>query len=130
MWTDKVETIQSEVEEKRDDIIQFLRDICKIPSMDSQLREVGERVEEEMKKLVHIIMFAAGKTIGVEIRHDRLELGLDLSYFCNEGPKIFFESLVLLTNPACLERMARMKAIGTAVGIRGGGDQGCGVHHL
>lgn len=51
MWKDKVETIQSEVEEKRDDIIQFLRDICKIPSMDSQLREVGERVEEEMKKL-------------------------------------------------------------------------------
>ncbi|TNE49581.1 MAG: YgeY family selenium metabolism-linked hydrolase [Deltaproteobacteria bacterium] len=51
MWKDKLAIIQEEVSAQRDDIIQFLRDICAIPSMDSQLREVGLRVEEEMKKL-------------------------------------------------------------------------------
>ncbi len=51
MWKDKLAIIQEEVNAQRDDIIQFLRDICAIPSMDSQLREVGLRVEEEMKKL-------------------------------------------------------------------------------
>lgn len=51
MWKEKLAAIQEEVNAQRDDIIQFLRDICAIPSMDSQLREVGLRIEEEMKKL-------------------------------------------------------------------------------
>ncbi len=43
--------IKTRVAEQRDDIITFLRDLCAIPSMDSQIREVGERTEAEMKKL-------------------------------------------------------------------------------
>jgi putative selenium metabolism hydrolase len=39
------------VEEKREDIIQFLRDIVAIPSMDGQLKDVGERIQAEMQKL-------------------------------------------------------------------------------
>lgn len=43
--------IQSGVAEHREDIITFLREICAIPSYDSQIRQVGERVEAEMKTL-------------------------------------------------------------------------------
>lgn len=43
--------IKSRVAKRREDIIQFLRDICAIPSMDSQLQQVGERIALEMKKL-------------------------------------------------------------------------------
>lgn len=43
--------IKMRVAEQRDDIITFLRELCAIPSMDSQIREVGERAEAEMKKL-------------------------------------------------------------------------------
>ena len=43
--------IKSRVAEQGDDIIAFLREICAIPSVESQIREVGERVEAEMKKL-------------------------------------------------------------------------------
>ncbi len=39
------------VEGYRPQIIQFMRDICAIPSMDSQIGEVGERIAEEMRKL-------------------------------------------------------------------------------
>ena len=46
-----IEKLHAAVEAQRDTIIQFLREICAIPSMDSQLGEVGERVAEEMKKL-------------------------------------------------------------------------------
>ena len=34
-----------------DDILQFFRDIVAIPSMDSDIEKVGQRVGEEMKKL-------------------------------------------------------------------------------
>jgi len=44
-------TLHTQVEDRRDSIIQFLRDICAIPSMDSQLGEVGERIAEEMRQL-------------------------------------------------------------------------------
>ena len=37
--------------EKRDDIIRFMREICAIPSMESQIGPVGERIAEEMRKL-------------------------------------------------------------------------------
>lgn len=43
--------IKEKVEAQRDDIIQFLRDLCAIPSYDSQIREVGERLQAEMEKL-------------------------------------------------------------------------------
>ncbi len=43
--------IQARVKTSREDIIRFLREIVAIPSMDSQLGEVGERVGVEMRKL-------------------------------------------------------------------------------
>ena len=46
-----VQEIKKRVEENREDIIQFMREICAIPSMDSQLKEVGERIAAEMNKL-------------------------------------------------------------------------------
>ena len=39
-----VQEIKKKVEENRENIIQFMRDICAIPSMDSQLKDVGERI--------------------------------------------------------------------------------------
>jgi len=47
----KVQEIQQRVVAQRETIIQFLRDICAIPSMDSQIGPVGERVQAEMRKL-------------------------------------------------------------------------------
>jgi putative selenium metabolism hydrolase len=46
-----IETLHAEVERRRTPIIQFLRDICAIPSMDSQIGPVGERVAAEMRAL-------------------------------------------------------------------------------
>ena len=46
-----VQEIRERVEKDRENIIQFMRDICAIPSMDSQLKEVGERIAAEMEKL-------------------------------------------------------------------------------
>lgn len=46
-----VPEIQKRVADKRDWIIEFMRDICAIPSMESQIGEVGARIAEEMKKL-------------------------------------------------------------------------------
>ncbi|MCB9135990.1 MAG: YgeY family selenium metabolism-linked hydrolase [Anaerolineales bacterium] len=43
-----ISQIQSRVEENRETIIQFLREICAIPSMDSKIGPVGERIQEEM----------------------------------------------------------------------------------
>jgi putative selenium metabolism hydrolase len=45
------EAVRQRVEAERNQIIQFLRDICAIPSSDSQIGPVGERVGEEMRKL-------------------------------------------------------------------------------
>jgi putative selenium metabolism hydrolase len=39
------------VAEQRGQIIQFLKDICAIPSMDSQIKDVAARIEVEMKQL-------------------------------------------------------------------------------
>jgi putative selenium metabolism hydrolase len=47
----KVQEIKQKVEENRENIIQFMRDICAIPSMDSQLKDVGQRIAAEMEKL-------------------------------------------------------------------------------
>lgn len=46
-----IDKIQSRVAEQREDIIKFMREIVAIPSMESEIREVGERIEAEMKKL-------------------------------------------------------------------------------
>lgn len=43
--------IQHRVEAYRDDIILFLRELCAIPSMESQIKAVGERAAAEMRKL-------------------------------------------------------------------------------
>src|SRR3990172_9366458 len=47
----KVKDIKKKVQDNRENIIQFLRDIVAIPSMDSQLKDVGERIQAEMRKL-------------------------------------------------------------------------------
>jgi putative selenium metabolism hydrolase len=46
-----IEMLHREVGQRRQTIIQFLRDICAIPSMDSQIGPVGERVAQEMRQL-------------------------------------------------------------------------------
>lgn len=46
-----VQEIKKKVEGNREDIIQFMRDLVAIPSMDGQLKEVGECIGAEMTKL-------------------------------------------------------------------------------
>lgn len=46
-----VQTVHQAVEAHREAIIRFLREIVAIPSMESQLGAVGERVAEEMNRL-------------------------------------------------------------------------------
>jgi putative selenium metabolism hydrolase len=48
---DTQKEIKKRVAEKRNEIIQFMREICAIPSMDSLIGPVGERIQAEMKKL-------------------------------------------------------------------------------
>ena len=43
--------IQKRVHNAREEMIQFMLEICEIPSMDSQIGPVGERVQAEMRKL-------------------------------------------------------------------------------
>lgn len=47
----QVPAVRSAVNEAEEAIIRFLRDIVAIPSMDGQIREVGERVGQEMTDL-------------------------------------------------------------------------------
>jgi acetylornithine deacetylase/succinyl-diaminopimelate desuccinylase-like protein len=46
-----INEIQKKVQQSREDIIQFMLDICEIPSMDSKIGPVGERIQAEMRKL-------------------------------------------------------------------------------
>ncbi len=46
-----VKAIQEKVAAAEDDIIKFMRDIVAIPSMEGQLKDVGERIAAEMNKL-------------------------------------------------------------------------------
>lgn len=46
-----IDQVKARVKEQHEDIINFFREIVAIPSMESQIREVGERCEAEMKKL-------------------------------------------------------------------------------
>ncbi len=47
----EVKNIKKKVHDNRENIIQFMRDIVAIPSMDGQLKDVGERIQAEMRKL-------------------------------------------------------------------------------
>ena len=46
-----VAAVEAQVAQYSQTIIKFLRDLCAIPSMDSQIGPVGERAKEEMHKL-------------------------------------------------------------------------------
>jgi putative selenium metabolism hydrolase len=47
----KVNDLKKLVQDNRENIIQFMLDIVAIPSMDGQLKDVGERIQAEMRKL-------------------------------------------------------------------------------
>ncbi|MFZ1755551.1 MAG: YgeY family selenium metabolism-linked hydrolase [Caldilineaceae bacterium] len=59
-------SVQSQVASHSNDIITFLREICAIPSMDSQIGPVGERVQAEMTKLGfdEVWFDSMGNTVG------------------------------------------------------------------
>ena len=46
-----IEQLRARVAGEREPILAFLRELCAIPSMDSQIREVGERAAAEMCRL-------------------------------------------------------------------------------
>jgi putative selenium metabolism hydrolase len=43
--------IKQKVEQHREKIVQFLRDICAIPSLESKIGPVGARIQDEMREL-------------------------------------------------------------------------------
>ncbi|MBN2146885.1 MAG: M20/M25/M40 family metallo-hydrolase, partial [Anaerolineales bacterium] len=47
----EIQTLKKKVEQNRENIIRFMREICAIPSMEGQLKDVGERIGAEMTKL-------------------------------------------------------------------------------
>jgi putative selenium metabolism hydrolase len=47
----RVDEVQTRVENHREAILRFMREICAIPSTDSQLKDVGERIAAEMRLL-------------------------------------------------------------------------------
>ncbi len=49
--SDKIPEIKTRVASARRDIVSFMREICAIPSMDSQIGPVGERIGAEMRRL-------------------------------------------------------------------------------
>jgi putative selenium metabolism hydrolase len=51
MTTAIIDQIRAQVAQHRPGIIQFLRDLCAIPSYDSKIGPVGQRAAEEMQKL-------------------------------------------------------------------------------
>lgn len=51
MGTEVIAEVRQRVEAQREAIIRFLREIVAIPSMDGQIRAVGERIGEEMRRL-------------------------------------------------------------------------------
>ena len=48
---DRIRPLQKRVQAAREEIVRFFREIVAIPSMDSQLKEVGERVGAELRRL-------------------------------------------------------------------------------
>jgi putative selenium metabolism hydrolase len=63
---DKIKDIQKRVQDSREDIIKFMREICAIPSMESKIGPVGERIQAEMKKLGYdeVRFDKMGNTVG------------------------------------------------------------------
>ncbi len=61
MNEDLVLQVQSRIASSREAMLRFMRDICAIPSMNSQLGEVGERIAAEMRLLGY-----------AEVRFDRM----------------------------------------------------------
>ena len=49
--TEIAHQIQTKITAQREEIVRFMREICAIPSMESQIGPVGERIAEEMRKL-------------------------------------------------------------------------------
>jgi putative selenium metabolism hydrolase len=47
----EINEIKKRVAENHDNIIDFLHEICAIPSMEGQLKDVGDRIQAEMSKL-------------------------------------------------------------------------------
>jgi putative selenium metabolism hydrolase len=64
--TDDLLEVQMRVNSSREEIIQFMLDICAIPSMESKIGPVGERIQAEMKKLNYdeVRFDKMGNTIG------------------------------------------------------------------
>ncbi len=58
--------VRQRVQAAREDMIRFLRDICAVPSMDSQIGPVGERIQAEMRTLGYdeVRFDKMGNTIG------------------------------------------------------------------
>ena len=61
-----VQEIKTKVSENREKIIQFMRDICAIPSMQSKIGPVGARIQDEMRELRYdeVRFDKMGNTIG------------------------------------------------------------------
>lgn len=61
-----VQEIKQKVNANRADLVQFMREICAIPSMESKIGPVGERIQAEMKKLGYdeVRFDKMGNTIG------------------------------------------------------------------
>ena len=64
--TDTAKRIQDKVAEKRNEIIQFMRELVAIPSFESKIGAVGERIQGEMNKLAYdeVRFDKMGNTIG------------------------------------------------------------------
>lgn len=48
---EKISLVKSQISSAQEEMIRFMREICAIPSMNSQLKEVGERIAAEMRRL-------------------------------------------------------------------------------
>ena len=46
-----IQKLQEKIQSQRDQIIRFMREICAIPSMDSDIEAVGKRIAKEMNAL-------------------------------------------------------------------------------
>lgn len=66
MSTVDVAAVQKQVGQYSETIISFLRELCAIPSMDSQIGPVGERAQAEMRKLGfdEVWFDSMGNTVG------------------------------------------------------------------
>lgn len=66
MSTLDVTAVQKQVSQYSETIVSFLRELCAIPSMDSQIGPVGERAQAEMRKLGfdEVWFDSMGNTVG------------------------------------------------------------------